>query len=162
MINISVTIPPPLFRLEDDFTRHALKGFDAGVIGLVGDVRRRSPIDTGDLRDGFYGVGARVVSGEFTAALANDVTASLYRVRGRGPGKPPPITAITPWANRRGISPYLVARSIGRRGTARWRDNENVLDIERTSQPGNEIPKRDGVLIKAANAIARNVNEFNR
>jgi len=160
MIGVRVTIPPKLLTLESDFREHCLNSFDAGVIGLTHDVRRNSPVDEGDLRQGFYGVGARVVDGEFTAALANDVRASLYRVRGRGPGRMPPIDAIAPWARRRGLSPYLVARSIGKRGTQRWRENRNVLGIERTSRPGQEQPQPGSILLKTADTIARSINTY--
>jgi hypothetical protein len=36
---------------------------------------------------------------------------------GRKPGKQPPIAAVEGWARRHGISPFLVARAIGRKGT---------------------------------------------
>lgn len=36
---------------------------------------------------------------------------------GRRPGKWPPIAAVEGWARRHGISPFLVARAIGRKGT---------------------------------------------
>lgn len=35
---------------------------------------------------------------------------------GRRPGKQPPIAAISAWANAHGIPPFVLARSIGRKG----------------------------------------------
>lgn len=40
-----------------------------------------------------------------------------YADQGRRPGKPPPISAIEPWARAKGIDPFVLARSIGRKGT---------------------------------------------
>lgn len=40
-----------------------------------------------------------------------------YAEHGRKPGRPPPIAAIEPWARAKGIDPFVLARSIGRKGT---------------------------------------------
>lgn len=55
--------------------------------------------------------------------LRTNAPHALY-VHGRPPNPParsrphwPPIAAITPWARRHGVSPYVLARAIARRGT---------------------------------------------
>lgn len=40
-----------------------------------------------------------------------------YVERGRGPGRPPPVAAVEAWARSKGMNPYALARSIGRKGT---------------------------------------------
>lgn len=41
---------------------------------------------------------------------------ALYMEYGRPPGNMPPIEAIAPWARRHNLDPFLVARSIGKKG----------------------------------------------
>lgn len=55
--------------------------------------------------------------------LGTNAPNALY-VHGRPPNPParsrphwPPIAAVTPWARRHGMDPFLVARAISRRGT---------------------------------------------
>ncbi len=43
--------------------------------------------------------------------------AATFSQRSRGPGRtPPPIGPLRRWANARGINPYALAKSIGRKG----------------------------------------------
>lgn len=67
-------------------------------------------------------------SGTLIGSIASTITATSatigprapyaqYVERGRGPGKPPPVSAVEPWARAHGIDPFLLARAIGRRGT---------------------------------------------
>lgn len=52
-----------------------------------------------------------------TASTGPRSKQAYYADQGRRPGKPPPISAIEPWARAKGIDPFVLARSIGRKGT---------------------------------------------
>lgn len=52
-----------------------------------------------------------------TSKIGPSVATAIYLEKGRKPGKMPPVKAIEPWARRHGINPYMLARSIGRKGT---------------------------------------------
>jgi hypothetical protein len=54
--------------------------------------------------------------GNLTGKVGPSVSYGLYVERGRRPGRPPPQSAVAGWARRHGVSPFLVARAIGRRG----------------------------------------------
>jgi hypothetical protein len=56
-------------------------------------------------------VGGTSIQGTLTVAHPG-----FWVERGRRPGKQPPIAAIRGWALERGLTPFLVARAIGRRG----------------------------------------------
>lgn len=63
---------------------------------------------------------------------------------GRGPGSPPPVAAIEPWARRHGATgpgaAYLIARAIGRRGTKGLQFMEKARD-EMTRRSGEFVGK---------------------
>lgn len=73
-------------------------------VGVTGNLRRSLTHD--------------VDSGEFptSARVGTNTTYAPYVHEGTRPHWPP-IAAITPWARKKGIPPYLVARSIARKGT---------------------------------------------
>jgi len=82
------------------------------LIVLQGSARTFVPKDTSNL-------GSQIKT-EMTGALSGQVVAdteyALFVHEGTKPHWPP-IAAITPWANRHGIPPFLVARSIATKGT---------------------------------------------
>lgn len=90
-------------------TRTALT---AGSVLVEGTARSLAPKDTGRLGGSI----THQISG-LTSRIGPSVAYGLYVEKGRRPGKPPPVSAIEPWARRRGANPFLVARAIGRRGT---------------------------------------------
>ena len=90
-------------------TRTALT---AGSLLVEGTARSLAPKDTGRLGGSI----THQISG-LTSRIGPSVAYGLYVEKGRRPGKPPPVSAIEPWARRRGANPFLVARAIGRRGT---------------------------------------------
>ena len=88
----------------------------AACLLIEGDARSRVPQDTrqllGSITSKISGTGHTIV-GE----VGPSKKYGIYVEFGRRPGKPPPVSAIAPWARRKGIAvPYLVARAIGRRG----------------------------------------------
>ena len=96
-------------------------------------LRSNAPRDLGDHSSGYEWQRIEFVNDELRGALVNEVPNSLFRERGRPPGRRPPVTALEGWARRRGLSPYLVAKKIGDEGTQRWIENKNPLGIDRTS-----------------------------
>ncbi|MEI7890919.1 MAG: HK97 gp10 family phage protein [bacterium] len=70
-----------------------------------------APVDTGRLRSNWR-LSVQMLRGE----LVNTTEYAIFVAKGTKPHWPP-IKAITKWANRKGIPPFLVARSIARKGT---------------------------------------------
>lgn len=66
-----------------------------------------------------------------------------FKIVGRGPGKMPPVSALTPWANSKGINPWALAISIARKGTQRWRDDKNFLNMSRQGKLRKPNPFED-------------------
>lgn len=82
------------------------------LIILQNSARQYVPKDTSNL-------GSQIKT-EMTNALSGQVNADTkYALFVHEGSKPhwPPIKAITPWANRHNIPPFLVARSIAKKGT---------------------------------------------
>jgi hypothetical protein len=88
----------------------------AGSLLIEGTARSLAPKDTGRLAGSIThaitGGGANL-----TSKIGPSVAYGLYAEKGRRPGKMPPIAAIAPWARRHGIDPFVLARSIARKGT---------------------------------------------
>ena len=87
----------------------------ASLLLIVGDARRGVKRDTGRLQNS---ITHRISGGggNLTGEVGPSVKYGLYVERGRRPGKPPPVAAVAGWARRHGVSPFLVARAIGRKG----------------------------------------------
>lgn len=87
----------------------------AGSLLIEGSARSLAPKDTGRLggsiTHSISGGGANL-----TSRIGPSVAYGIYVEKGRGPGKAPPIGAIAGWAARHGINPYVLARSIARKG----------------------------------------------
>lgn len=140
--------------------QHIADSFNQQGDALQAFLRGNAPRDLGDHRGGYEWQAVRFNGDEIEAALVNDTPNSLFRERGRGPGRQPPIAAIAPWARRKGLNPYVVARSIGKRGTARWRENRNVLGIERDSRPGDIQLQSGSVVNEYLDRMIADANEF--
>jgi hypothetical protein len=99
-------------RLEGELRR----AMDASLLLLETDMRRHVPQDTrqlmGSINHQVAGSGLNI-----TGTVGPSLAYGAFVERGRRPGKYPPIAAISGWAKRHGISPFLVARAIARRGT---------------------------------------------
>jgi hypothetical protein len=87
----------------------------AGSLLIEGTARGLAPKDTGRLSGSI----THVISGggaNLQSKIGPSVAYGIYVEKGRGPGKAPPIGAIAGWAARKGINPYVLARSIARKG----------------------------------------------
>jgi hypothetical protein len=88
---------------------------NASLLLVEADARRNVKRDTGRLQNSING---RITGsgGNLRGEVGPSVRYGLYVERGRRPGRPPPAAALAGWARRHGVSPYVVARAIGRRG----------------------------------------------
>jgi len=88
----------------------------AGSLLIEGSARRLAPRHTGRLAGSIThaitGGGANL-----TSKIGPSVAYGLYAELGRGPGRPPPVSAVASWARAHGMDPFVLARSIGRKGT---------------------------------------------
>lgn len=89
----------------------------AGSLLIEGTARGLAPKDTGRLAGSI----THKISGggaNLTSKIGPSVQYGLFVEKGRGAGKPPPpVSAIRGWATRHGgMNPYVLARSIGRKG----------------------------------------------
>jgi hypothetical protein len=91
------------------------RAMEASLLLIEGDARRGVKRDTGRLQNS---ITHRISGGggNLTGEVGPSVKYGLYVERGRRPGSPPPVSAVSAWARRHGVSPFLVARAIGRRG----------------------------------------------
>lgn len=88
----------------------------AGSILIEGTGRTLAPKFSGRLAGSITfaitGSGANL-----TSKIGPSVAYGIVMEDGRGAGKsPPPVAAIANWANSKGIDPFVLARSIGRKG----------------------------------------------
>jgi hypothetical protein len=99
-------------KLSAGLTKAAM---EASLLLVEGDARRGVKRDTGRLQSS---ITHRVSGGgaNLTGEVGPSVKYGLFVERGRRPGRPPPVSAVAGWARRHGVSPYLVARAIGRKG----------------------------------------------
>ena len=90
---------------------------------------------------------ATISANGISASVLNPLPFALERLAGRGPGKQPPVDNLRRWAQARGISPYAVAKKIGREGTERYKRGKdgNLLRIDPQSKevPTNEGPQKE-------------------
>lgn len=87
------------------------------AVYVQGQARQEAPVDTGILRSR---IKFDTVNGGHGARVYPNSNYAQWVHEGRSPGKMPPWregSNLARWAKRRGISPYLVARSIARKGT---------------------------------------------
>jgi hypothetical protein len=100
--------------IKDMLTRASLE--------IAGEVRERTPVDTGRLRNSVTSEVERVMPTDVPtwARIGSNVVYAPPVEFGRRPGTFPPYRALQPWARRHGFGPsggFLVARAIARRGT---------------------------------------------
>ena len=122
---------------------------------LEAKVKGDSPNAFGTVRSGWE----QRVEGRGINAIAiveNRVDYAFYGIVGRGPGTPPPVSALFKWAKLKGISPYAVQKSIRDKGTERWRDNKNAIGWDRTSNMWLD----DAPVIVAQNQIRNDLNKI--
>lgn len=128
------------------------------IIGLGKlQAKLNRPRLTGAQTDRFLRQSGEVIKGNiidraprFDGALANSIVAELGPGRparsvivgtdkeyaapvefGRRPGRMPPPQAVAPWARAHGMDPFVLARSIGRKGTRPHPFMRPGLDVSR-------------------------------
>lgn len=134
------------FASSPQITAKAIdKAIKKSIFTLLINAKKAAPRDQGFLRDNFVT--------EFSLLLGvlnNTAPYAVYVHEGTRPHWPP-MDAITPWANRHGIPPFLVARSIAKKGTKAqpfFQDSieESQSDIDRffreaLDEIGNQLTK---------------------
>lgn len=132
MFEIGLKIPA--IDLARTFETKVQSIIEDEAIALADQLQQESPVGaTGELKGGWD-----VRVSRLSVTVLNTSDAALFRIRGRGPGKFPPFGEGSPlarWAALKGIPPFLVARSIARKGTKRWRDKSNFAGIDYDGKP---------------------------
>ncbi|MEM6432375.1 MAG: hypothetical protein AAF773_00740 [Cyanobacteria bacterium P01_D01_bin.115] len=144
-----ITLSPSLTRpggIRRAVETHIQDEMNIAMRGLEAALRVQSPRDLGGHARGYRVVLFEFRNDDLFGQLVNDVANSLFRERGRPPGRQPPVAALEGWARRKGLSAYLVARKIGEKGTDRWIENRNPLGIDRDSQVGAIIVNNDSII----------------
>lgn len=128
---VTIEVTPKPQEWVDTFERLTLLPFTVATATGVAQARAGTPIGVaGNLKNSWVQRPAKFENGEYRAFISNESEYAVFGIIGRGPGKFPPFGANTPlaaWANKRGIAPFLVARSIAKKGTQRWRDKNNWI-----------------------------------
>jgi hypothetical protein len=146
---------------DKKFTSAVTAAIDDALLDLAIELQRTSPVATGELRDSWdvvpasTGAGSSVVVGR---VVVNKADNALFRVRGRAKGRQPPVSAIAAWLSVIGGDPklaFVIARSIGKKGTKRHRDQKNNAGIDNA---GN--PKPDSPITKASKALERKLKSI--
>lgn len=92
--------------------KHINLAISRSLLRVLGEEKQQAPFGvSGLLRDNW-----QVISGRFQGTLRSMSKYALFVHEGTGPHMPP-IDAITPWANKKGISPWALAMSIKKKGT---------------------------------------------
>lgn len=82
------------------------------LVRVLGAEKTEAPFGiSGLLRDNWA-----VSTGRFEGSLKSNTPYAVFVHEGTAPHMPP-IDAITPWANKYGISPWALAKSIAKKGT---------------------------------------------
>lgn len=133
---------------------------DDEMLKLAEELQRTSPVATGKLKESWDVIPSQVQTGGSIVAgrVTNDASNSLFRVRGRNAGRQPPTSAIAAWLAAIGGDTklaFVIARSIGRKGTRRYRSKENNAGInpDGSLKPNSPIARAD----KAINRKLRSI-----
>ena len=148
-LNISLTF-------ADDFDRqlnqHVRSTLQRNLSNLASELRSTSPKGvTGELRSGWK---AEMI-GDRIGVLTNGADAAFNRMVGRDAGTPPPVGKLAEWAASKGLNPYAVSKKIGAVGTERFKKNENVLGVDRTTGQPQEGGRLDGFIRKLGDDLGR-------
>lgn len=116
MIELKVNGLNKLLKVAEQFPeiaeKHIGKGISRALVRIWGAEKLEAPFGiSGILRDNW-----KIFSGRFTGKLQAGSQYALFVHEGTAPHFPP-LDAITPWAIKKGIPPFLVARSIAKKGT---------------------------------------------
>ena len=150
-------------KLSIQTRRELRRSWDQNIARGAQEVQLRTAVFDGDLRAGYRAESSLFRSGEISGTLSNNTPNSLFRERGRPPGKFPPFFPGSPlerWARAKGINAFLVARKIAEQGTERWRKNENALGIDRNDTRDSINPKPNGVVQGIVDGIISDGNNL--
>lgn len=111
---------PALGRLLDDLkeagpygVRQLKSALNRGAIRVQRAERLEAPRDTSNLAANINIIDL----GPMETMISPKANYAEAIHNGRLPGNPPPASALESWARRKGLNPYAVAKSIGRKGT---------------------------------------------
>lgn len=106
----------------DELARRSRAAMQESLARAQADVQGATPVFLNVLRGGtfseIHGSGVSLHGKVAPPLAARDYAAVVEE--GRRPGKMPPVSAIAAWVGRKlgvGVSPFLVARAIARKGT---------------------------------------------
>ncbi len=100
-----------IMRYPEVSVRNFNEAIRRSLISIQRDAMKLAPRDTGKLKSSWD-----LQVGFLRGTLEPTANYAVFVHEGTRPHFPP-ISAIAPWAQRHGIPPFLVARSIARRGT---------------------------------------------
>jgi len=101
---------------------HVNEAIRKTLVSIQRDATIEAPTDTGKLRGDWD-----LSYGYLTGTLRNRSQYAVFMEKGTRPHFPP-LEAIAPWAHRHGIAPFLVARSIAKKGTKGRHFLEKAID----------------------------------
>lgn len=133
---------------------------DDEMLKLAIELERTSPVATGKLKESWDVIPSQIRSGSSIVAgrVTNDASNSLFRVRGRNAGRRPPTSAIAAWLVAVGGDPklaFVIARSIGKKGTRRFRSKQNNVGInpDGSLKSNSPVAKADRAINKRLKTI---------
>lgn len=101
------------------------------VLVIQRDARKNAPVDTGRLRASITPE-VHTFNDEVQGVVGSNIEYAPYMEFGTRPHWPP-ISAIQVWADRHGISAFLIARAIARRGTKPRRYLQRAFESNQTA-----------------------------
>jgi hypothetical protein len=138
--------------------------FTEGMRELVDYLTEASPVGaTGDLKLSWDYVEPRRERGQTSirVIVTNKSQNAIYRVVGRGAGGMPPYQPIADWVIAKGIplaAVYPIRRAIARRGTLRYRRQENFAGIN----PDGSLKPDSPIRLKEKEIADRIAERFKR
>jgi hypothetical protein len=121
------------------------------LLDVAGELQSNTPVGaTGRLKASWDVEFQEVLIGssiQFTAQIVNRAEYAQYGIIGRGPGKLPPMQPIVDWVTAKGSSnpvrdAWKVRVGIAKRGTIRWRKNDNWVGLNRDGSIKPDSPLR--------------------
>lgn len=117
MANVTVTVQglDKLVALGEKYPAVSEKyinmAINRSLVRILGEEKQQAPVSTGNLRDNW-----RLDMGRFTGTLASNAPYAAAVHEGSAPHMPP-VNALTAWAGKHGIDPWVLAKSIAKNGT---------------------------------------------
>lgn len=116
MIEVKIVGLNKLIKIAEQYPavseKHINKAINRALVRIWGAEKLEAPFGiSGIMRDNW-----RVSAGRFEGKLEAASQYALFVHEGTAPHFPP-IDAITPWAIKHGIPPFVLARSIAKKGT---------------------------------------------